>query len=375
MSTACGLVISETKACSLGKQLQPSSGRLRRPVCGWAWVRVYLWQRGVESGFCSPLNSGLASTASKACVRLAACRQKEGNAYVQTCELDCSRKRERARGGIEPTSAAPSQPDCPGVSRSDHSASSKESASWRALGLRSDWHGRLGVGRREEEGKETSVKGSQDEPAQDNVYIFFSFFNVYIYLFALFVQLPFSFLSCAGSSWLPFTFVSFNSFALFPTPNRPCQSERSPKARHEADSFEPAEWSERLTPGQSGWLGAAAVGSIPALTLSLFLQRLYFLLFLQCWTVLKDARKNFVSIRLLLEVRSCDQWDCELRLTWLRLRAVRSMPKRLFECTQQCHEAEVGNCEAFTEVSIKQKAFNFAVTQRIPSALAIKAPL
>ena len=41
------------------------------------------------------------------------------------------------------------------------------------------------------------------------------------------------------------------------------------------------EWSERLTPGQSGWLGAAAVGSIPALALSLFLQRLYFLLFLQ----------------------------------------------------------------------------------------------
>ena len=49
----------------------------------------------------------------------------------------------------------------------------------------------------------------------------------------------------------------------------------------ERGSFEPAEWSERLTPGQSGWLGAAAVGSIPALALSLFLQRLYFLLFLQ----------------------------------------------------------------------------------------------
>ena len=46
------------------------------------------------------------------------------------------------------------------------------------------------------------------------------------------------------------------------------QSEHSPEARHEADSFEPAEWSEQLTPGQSGWLGAAAVGSIPALALS-----------------------------------------------------------------------------------------------------------
>ena len=42
--------------------------------------------------------------------------------------------------------------------------------------------------------------------------------------------------------------VSFPSFSLLPTPNRPCQSERSSKARHEADSFEPAEWSERLTP-------------------------------------------------------------------------------------------------------------------------------
>ena len=31
--------------------------------------------------------------------------------------------------------------------------------------------------------------------------------------------------------------------------------------------FEPAEWSERPTPGQLGWLGAAAVGSIPALDL------------------------------------------------------------------------------------------------------------
>ena len=50
-----------------------------------------------------------------------------------------------------------------------------------------------------------------------------------------------------------------------------CQSERSPKARHEADSFEQAEWSERLTPGQSSWLGATAVGSISALALSLFL--------------------------------------------------------------------------------------------------------
>ena len=74
------------------------------------------------------------------------------------------RKRERARAGIEPTAAAPSRPDGPGVSRSDHSAGSKESASWRALELRSDWHGQLGNWRREKEGKETSGRGSQDEP-------------------------------------------------------------------------------------------------------------------------------------------------------------------------------------------------------------------
>ena len=97
-----------------------------------------------------------------------------------------------------------------------------------------------------------------------------------IYLFALLVQLPFSSLSCAGSSWLPLLLVSFPSFSLLPTHNRPCQSERSSKARHEADSFEPAERSERLTPGQWGWLGAAAVGSIPAPALSLFLQRQVF---------------------------------------------------------------------------------------------------
>ena len=77
------------------------------------------------------------------------------------------RKRERARAGIEPTAATPTQPDCPRVSRLDHSAGSKDSASWRVLELRSDWNGRLGVGKKEKEGKETSRRGSQDEPAQD----------------------------------------------------------------------------------------------------------------------------------------------------------------------------------------------------------------
>ena len=39
------------------------------------------------------------------------------------------------RAGIEPTAAAPSQPTRLDVSRSDHSAASKETASWRALKL------------------------------------------------------------------------------------------------------------------------------------------------------------------------------------------------------------------------------------------------
>ena len=35
------------------------------------------------------------------------------------------------------------------------------------LGIRYDWHGRLGVVKSEKQGKETSGRGSQDEPAQD----------------------------------------------------------------------------------------------------------------------------------------------------------------------------------------------------------------
>ena len=71
------------------------------------------------------------------------------------------RKREKARAGIEPTAAAPSQPDCPGVSRSDHSAGSKESASWRALGLRSDWHGQLGLGGGRKKGKKQAEEAAR----------------------------------------------------------------------------------------------------------------------------------------------------------------------------------------------------------------------
>ena len=52
------------------------------------------------------------------------------------------------------------------------------------------------------------------------------------------------------------------------------------KARHEAVSFEAAEWSERLTSGRVGWLGAAAVGSIPALVTFFSFSSLLLLLFL-----------------------------------------------------------------------------------------------
>ena len=42
-------------------------------VCGWAWVRVDLRRRGVESGFQSQLNWSLASTAYRRRRRLASC--------------------------------------------------------------------------------------------------------------------------------------------------------------------------------------------------------------------------------------------------------------------------------------------------------------
>ena len=92
---------------------------------------------------------------------------------LPACSCVCDRpdewRKDTKTSEFDKKKTAPSQPDCPCVSRSDHSAGSKESASWRALNLelRSDWHGRLGVGRREKEGKETSGRGSQDEPGQD----------------------------------------------------------------------------------------------------------------------------------------------------------------------------------------------------------------
>ena len=142
-----------------------------------------------------------------------------------------------------------------------------------------------------------------------------------------------------AAQWLPLLLVSFPSFSLLPTPNRPCQSERRLKARHEADSFEPAEWSERLTPGQLGWLSAAAVGSIPALALSLFLQCLYFLLFLQCLhlslrDVLSAAILLFVLRRFVLVASSaCFFPSFSLLLTPNR-------PCQSERSSKACHEAD-----------------------------------
>ena len=59
--------------------------------------------------------------------------------------------------------------------------------------------------------------------------------------------------------------ASFPSFSLWPTPIDRVSPSRCLKARHEAVSFEAAEWSERPTSRRVGWLGAAAAGSIPAL--------------------------------------------------------------------------------------------------------------
>ena len=44
-------------------------------------------------------------------------------ANLMTAETWTMKAQERARAGVEPMVAAPTKPECPGVSRSDHSAS------------------------------------------------------------------------------------------------------------------------------------------------------------------------------------------------------------------------------------------------------------
>ena len=172
------------------------------------------------------------------------------------------------RAGIEPTAAAPSQPTRLDVSRSDHSAVSFEAAEWseRLTPRRVGWLGAAAVG---------SI------PALVTFFSFSSPLLLFLsslsktYISPLYTKLFLSWrfsaaflLSLApvrlGCS-LFLELASFPSFSLWPTPIDRVSSNRCLKARHEAVSFEAAEWSERLTSRRVGWLGAAAVGSIPAL--------------------------------------------------------------------------------------------------------------
>ena len=95
-----------------------------------------------------------------------------------------------------PTAAAPSQPTRLEVSRSDHSAASKETASWRAL------RQRFGL-----------------TPVRPGCSLFLA---------------------------------TFPSFSLWPTPIDRVSPNRCLKARHKAVSFEAAEWSEQHL---GGWAG------------------------------------------------------------------------------------------------------------------------
>ena len=70
-----------------------------------------------------------------------------------------------ARAGIEPTAAAPSQPTRLDVSRSDHSAASKETASWRALRQRFGLTRSMGLVRGRKKGKKRERESIQDDPA------------------------------------------------------------------------------------------------------------------------------------------------------------------------------------------------------------------
>ena len=85
----------------------------------------------------------------------------------------------------------------------------------------------------------------------------------YFYLGAY--QLPFLLSLAPVRPGCSLFLASFPSFSLWPTPIDRVSPNGCLKARHEAVSFEAAEWSERLTSRRVGCLGAAAVGSIPAL--------------------------------------------------------------------------------------------------------------
>ena len=104
-------------------------------------------------------------------------------------------------------------------------------------------------------------------------FFFFSFSPLFqnLYFSSLHEMALFSCLSpfsCAGSSWL----LSLSSLLSLLSPSDQPPIDRVSPNRclkgHEAVSFEAAEWSEQLTSRRVDWLGAAAVGSIPALVTS-----------------------------------------------------------------------------------------------------------
>ena len=163
-----------------------------------------------------------------------------------------------ARAGIEPTAAAPSQPTRLDVSRSDHSAASKETASWRALrqwfGLTRSTPGGWSEGeRRERSEKEREQPGRTGARERRKAaplsiqslllslsslsLLFFSFSPLFqnLYLSSLHNIISISALfsclspfSSAGSSWLLSLSRFFPFFLPLTNPHRPCQSELLP---------------------------------------------------------------------------------------------------------------------------------------------------
>ena len=125
---------------------------------------------------------------------------------------------------------------------------------------------------------------------------------------SLSLSLSLSLFSSASLSWLLSHARFFPFFLPLPTPVDRVSPNRCLKARHEADSFDPAEWSERLPSKRSGWLGAAAAGLSPAFStffslLFLFFQRQYS----------SSARK----ITSLLALFSCLSLFSSAGLSWL----------------------------------------------------------
>ena len=94
----------------------------------------------------------------------------------------------------------------------------------------------------------------------------------------------------------------------------------------------PAECSERLTPGQSSLLGAAAIGSIPALALSLFLQQ---------WETRHTRVKHRDESNSFGErTKDTEKWDTEAKMHAQFTRAL-WFPGRVAYCTSVSHDCVI----------------------------------